>query len=611
MRVLVTALTMAAAAGLSFAPAGPAALGATAGSDTAVTVDAPYVKANGAPVTPGDAIALCGANRRQQNEPSAAMDPTRPSTIVAGSNDYCTVPGAGGTWTGFYRSTDGGTSWVDSLLPGYPTDNSPEGKASPLQQAGIHNAGDPVQAWDTQGRVFYMGNAFNRAKPQYGSVWVATYDQHGGHYVRTRVVARGTSALRGKFNDKTSIEVDRSASAYSGNVYVAWSVFQGQGNNAILFARSTDHGATFSNPMKVSDGSPGNQFADIAVTSDGSVFVAWNGVAGHGSAGRDAALIVHSSDGGRSFTKPRVAADFAGFDAADSAGDPAEAAEAHDQAFENADGPESEVGEASAGDSRDCGSGPFACTSGYTFFRHDTQPHITADPTGDPRTVYLTYDAIVPGTTVASTSTYNTAPVAPDGTLQVGRGAIYFQRTTDGARTWSAATRISAVPRGHQLFPDINADGGRLFAVWHDSRNDMAYSVQRPPGNEASIDGAGFHTATPGLDTYGATSTNGGTSWSTTRLSATTQMPSYEMFGDRQVPFHGDYNYVTSVGGRAFGVWTDTRQVVPGDDPRHAGGTGFDVQQCRQRGADGTFGPDTCADAGGLDQDVFGAAITP
>ena len=235
------------------------------GPDGPVTVDAPYTKANGRAPTAGDAISLCGTNRRQQNEPSAAVDPRNPDIVVAGSNDYCTVEGAAGTWTGFYRSTDGGATWGDSLVPGYPTDASPEGQASPLQRRGIGNAGDPVQAWDTQGRLFYMGNAFNRAKPQNGSVWVATYDRDAARYLRTVIVGSGTPAVNGRFNDKTSIEVDRGVrSPYAGNVYTAYSLFQGiGGNNSIQFSRSTDHGATFSHPAKISTGSKDVQFADI------------------------------------------------------------------------------------------------------------------------------------------------------------------------------------------------------------------------------------------------------------------------------------------------------------------------------------------------------------
>lgn len=583
---------------------------ADVGSESQVTRDSAYVKANGRTPSAGDAITACGTNRRQQNEPAAAIDPGNPDIITAGSNDYCTVQIAGGTWAGFYRSTDGGATWTDSLLPGYPTDDSPEGLASPLQQRGIANAGDPVQAWDRHGRLYYMGNAFNRTSPQNASVWVATYDQDAAHYVRTVIVGKGGPALSGKLNDKTSIEVDRGLSSpYDGNVYVAWSVFQGSGNNEIKFARSTDHGRTFSQPMRISEGSLGNQSADIAVTRDGTVYVAWNGTVGSRANGHDAMLWVRSTDGGRSFTKPRVAADFDGFDAADTAGDPEAAEQAHEQAFEHADGPESDAEPSAAGDSRDCGSGPFACKSGFVFFRHDSQPRITADPSDPTNTVYMVYDATVPSTEVPSTSTYNTAPVAPDGTLMVGQGSVYFTSKT-GNGPWSTPQRLAPTPVGHQFFPDVNADGGHLFAVWHDSRNDPGYSVQNPPGNATATDAAGFHLPTVGLDTYGATSDDGGATWQVVRLSSSSQMPNYEMFGDRRVPFHGDYNYVTSVGDFGYGVWTDTRQVVGGDDPRYVGGEGFDVHQCRTQAADGTWSADTCPNDGGLDQDIVGAGFT-
>src|SRR5919197_508984 len=69
---------------------------------------------------------------RQQNEPTAAVDPLDTSKLTAGANDYCGVPTIGDAWAGFYYSRDGGATWVNSLLPGYKTDTSPEGMASPL-----------------------------------------------------------------------------------------------------------------------------------------------------------------------------------------------------------------------------------------------------------------------------------------------------------------------------------------------------------------------------------------------------------------------------------------------------------------------------------------------
>src|SRR5437016_1334745 len=60
----------------------------------------------------------CSHDRRQQNEPSVAVDPHDTNVVAAGANDYCTTPTAGDVWAGSYRSTDGGATWHDSLVPG-------------------------------------------------------------------------------------------------------------------------------------------------------------------------------------------------------------------------------------------------------------------------------------------------------------------------------------------------------------------------------------------------------------------------------------------------------------------------------------------------------------
>ena len=91
------------------------------------------------------------------------------------------------------------------------------------------------------------------------------------------VVAKGSSApnLLGKFHDKTAIEADRTDSSCRGNVYFAWSRFTGNGGDAIYFVRSTDHGATFSQPMKLSAGVHDVQFPEISVTGNGHVYVTY------------------------------------------------------------------------------------------------------------------------------------------------------------------------------------------------------------------------------------------------------------------------------------------------------------------------------------------------
>jgi len=192
----------------------------------------------------------CGTDRRQQNEPTLAIDPRNTSIWASGANEYCPTPVAGDAWAGFYRSTDSGLHWTDSLLPGYNGDTSPEGTSSPLAQSvagGALAAGDPVMGWDGNGNLFYMGNNFNRGiengvSPRFrdntGVIWVATYapsnpansSTDGSKYVRTVILATNTFG-QGSFNDKTNLAVD----PVTGNVYAAWSDFHGSGCNEILF----------------------------------------------------------------------------------------------------------------------------------------------------------------------------------------------------------------------------------------------------------------------------------------------------------------------------------------------------------------------------------------
>jgi hypothetical protein len=72
----------------------------------------------------------CSTGRRSQNEPTVAVDPNNSQVVVAGANDYCAQIVNGDVWAGYYRSADGGSSWQDSLVPGYPADSSPAGLAS-------------------------------------------------------------------------------------------------------------------------------------------------------------------------------------------------------------------------------------------------------------------------------------------------------------------------------------------------------------------------------------------------------------------------------------------------------------------------------------------------
>src|SRR5712672_4407729 len=74
-------------------------------------------------------------------------------------------------------------------------------------------------------------------------------------------------------------EVDRTGGQWDGNVYFAWARFTGGGSNGFnsstYLVRSTDHGRTFSSPMKLSQTVHDIQFPDIAVTGNGHVYVTY------------------------------------------------------------------------------------------------------------------------------------------------------------------------------------------------------------------------------------------------------------------------------------------------------------------------------------------------
>jgi hypothetical protein len=560
-------------------------LAASAGTNVRVTNDhdTTYTSADqlgGGSYT--DSVLLrCGTDRRMQNEPTLAIDPRNPSVWASGANDYCTVPTAGDAWAGFYRSTNGGSTWTDSLLPGYSGDTSTQGTSSPLAQlvaGGALAAGDPVMGWDNNGNLFYMGNNFNRGtengasgatRNNTGVIWVATYapsdptnnSTDGSKYVRTVVLASNTFGL-GSFNDKTNLAVDPS----TGNIYAAWSDFHGVlGCNEILFSRSTDHGATFSPPLKISSNTCGNQGPSIAIGPSGQVYVGWE--ASTLGTNQSAALttpglavgaaFTSSTDFGKTFSKARFAATYIPFISEQFSGNGA----------------------------RECGDAPFNCPTGFTFPRFDLAgPYLATDNSQSPPTIVAAFQ-------VAQSN---------------GQGQIEYIFSTDGGGTWSTPALLNSSTTGHQFYPFLAASNGRVNAIWYDSQGDPNYAATRPPCNSAT----GQTSAC--LNVRYAESADGGKTWgSSIQVTDTPTNLNYEQFGGRRVPFFGDYITVAAQGNTVGAVWTDQRNTVGATD-LSGDNDGADVAGDPETGGNCTSSFTTCFDGtGGLDQNIYVAPITP
>ena len=190
---------------------------------------------------------------RQGNEPVVAIDPTNPDLVFASWNDYCDTD-LGGGWQG-PPSPATVVSWTSSKIPGYPSDTSAEGVASPLHSrccrsrrpaARLRQRRQPVR----RGIAELVNSLVN------GDVWVASANRpHLSGYPEGLPAdggGRAGDAWLQRHLLRQAVPGGRlTGGRFDGNVYICWSRFVGfNGRIKILFSRSTDSGQTFSNPVQ-------------------------------------------------------------------------------------------------------------------------------------------------------------------------------------------------------------------------------------------------------------------------------------------------------------------------------------------------------------------------
>ena len=220
-------------------------------------------------------------------EVTIAINPANPLNLIAGANiDYV------------YYSTDGGWTWVQSSL---------------------HSAygvwGDPSLAFDAAGNAYY-GHLSNPPSPGYWIDRIVVQKSTDGGQSWSSGAPIGFNPPR-KNQDKEWPAVDVTGSPYHGNVYIAWTEFDSYGSSSapdssrILVSRSTDGGATFSSPVRVSDRG-GNcvdsdstvEGAVPAIGPGGEVYLSWAGPWG--------IMFDKSTDGGVTWGSDVYVADQAG-----------------------------------------------------------------------------------------------------------------------------------------------------------------------------------------------------------------------------------------------------------------------------------------------------------
>jgi hypothetical protein len=202
-----------------------------------------------------------------------------------------------------------------------------------------------------------------------------------------------------------------------------------------------------------------------------------------------------------------------------------------------------------------------------------------------------------------------------NGELPTGQSKVFVRNSPNGTTWTTGAATLDALATGHQWTPDISSANGMINVVFYDSRSDPAYSPNLPPGNTATGTNSGDV-----VQTYVARSGDG-VSWTESQISTAGSNFGWETHGSRRVGFWGDYIYISAVGNTVIAVWTDSRDLLPGTDPRETGDDddhdGFDVfQPCiydpNDINATSYTSPligDPCLSKGGLDQNIYAAAV--
>ncbi len=240
------------------------------------------------PLAPGAAVTTLSPQPGTWSEPSVAVNPLNPKQVVA---VFQYVAQAG-------YSNDAGKTW--KLATGVAPSN-------------YRMSGDVSTAFDDKGHALICFIAFDK-------LGTTNYWGHGatrnGIYVRRsldggsswepdlRTVVAQPTTPGVPFEDKPYLVADvGERSPYKGNLYVGWTRWT-LTDSRMLFARSTDDGVTWSNPLEISqvrglprDDNGALEGFDGAVGPDGTLYAVW--------AVTDRIVFTESHDGGKTFSKTR------------------------------------------------------------------------------------------------------------------------------------------------------------------------------------------------------------------------------------------------------------------------------------------------------------------
>ena len=222
------------------------------------------------------------------NETPIAVDPTNGKDLLSGANDYgCS------TLRGFYTSSDGGKTWLRHC------------SRSPLSGG----CGDPALGYDLNGNAYSAGIDSSDGCST-GVIGVEKSSDNGQTW-QTPVVAVQPSPQG--FTDKDWLQIDDNpGSPHANTIYISVTQFDKNFNTHISVTHSYDGGKTWTTvdvDTKQQAQLSLDQFSDLAVGRDGTVYVTWlrcKRAQSHCAHNQASLYFSRSSDGGSTWSTPLI-----------------------------------------------------------------------------------------------------------------------------------------------------------------------------------------------------------------------------------------------------------------------------------------------------------------
>jgi len=243
------------------------------------------------PAAPGAYVVNVSPPSARGNEPGIAVNPRNPAQVVATYQGPAKV----------VFSTDSARSFATAEGTA-PTDWRSLGDVS-ITFDNQDAAYLSYLTFDKLGSTSYWRHGAGR-----NGVWVRRSPDGGKTWERNAapVSVWNTDNEPGlQYEDMPRVFADNGVSSpHAGNVYLGWIEWQ-LDKSIMMFSRSTDHGRTWSKPMRISTqaGMPRDDNGDVVgfhavVGADGTIYAAWNwGLT---------IVLATSRDGGKTFSPSRV-----------------------------------------------------------------------------------------------------------------------------------------------------------------------------------------------------------------------------------------------------------------------------------------------------------------